>query len=163
MITCEGKYDPYHKALDLEIDNYSAMIAIGGDGTFSEMVNGMLSRPDNKRVPVGLIPTGQCNDMGRSLNQCKAKISRAIDAIALGEAVPVDTTRVLIDHDSEANLPEGVARLKYCRHMVSNSSLSMPAKLADGASSFRGVCGASAFSFMSFMNMMSCGFVQEQY
>ena len=101
--------------------------------------------------------------MAHSLNLSKAKISRAIDAIARGEAVPVDTTRVLIDHDSEANLPDGIARLKYCRHMVSNSSLSMPATLADRASSFRGVCGASAFSFQSFFSMMSCGFVQEQY
>ena len=75
----------------------------------------------------------------------------------------MDTTRVLIDHDSEESLPEGIDRQKFCRHMVSSSSLSMPAKLADGASSFRGVCGASAFGFMSFMNMMSCGFVQEQY
>jgi diacylglycerol kinase family enzyme len=27
--------DPYRKAFDLEMDNFSAMIAVGGDGTFN--------------------------------------------------------------------------------------------------------------------------------
>jgi len=66
-IMCEENLDPYRKAYDLEIDNFSAMICVGGDGTFNQMVNGMLARPDKKRLPVGIIPTGQSNDMARSL------------------------------------------------------------------------------------------------
>ena len=32
---CESNMDPYRRALDLTIDNYSAMIAVGGDGTLN--------------------------------------------------------------------------------------------------------------------------------
>lgn len=55
---CELDLDPYRKALEIDLNQYSCLIAVGGDGTFNQMVNGMLLRPDKKRVPVGLIPTG---------------------------------------------------------------------------------------------------------
>ena len=55
---CELDLDPYRKALEIDLTQYSCLIAVGGDGTFNQMVNGMLLRPDKKRVPVGLIPTG---------------------------------------------------------------------------------------------------------
>ena len=64
---CEENLDPYRKAIELDIDQFSAIIAVGGDGTFNQMVNGMLARPDKKRLPVGLIPTGTSNDLARSI------------------------------------------------------------------------------------------------
>ena len=65
------------------------------------MINGMLARPDKQRVPVGLIATGQCNDIGRSLGIKKEKFESAIENIVNGEAVAMDTTRVLLDTDEE--------------------------------------------------------------
>jgi len=35
IIVCENNLDPFNKAFDLSIDNYSALIAVGGDGTFN--------------------------------------------------------------------------------------------------------------------------------
>jgi len=76
----------------------------------------------------------------------------------------MDTTRVLLDNDSESSVPAGEERLAYCRHMLSNAALSMPAKLTQSAESWKGCCGSSsAFSFSSYMASFSCGFVQEQY
>ena len=40
-----------------------AIIAVGGDGTFFEVLNGM-----NTKVPLGLIPAGTGNDFARTLN-----------------------------------------------------------------------------------------------
>ena len=130
------------------------------------MVNGMLARPDKKRIPVGLIPTGQCNDIARSFGIYKENIEAAIDNIANGEAVAMDTTRVLLDNDndSESGLPAGEERLALCRHMLSNASLSMPAKIMNGAEGWRGYCGQSAsFSLSAYMSTLSCGFVQDHY
>jgi len=146
--------DPYRKALELDIGAYSCMIAVGGDGTFNQMVNGMLARPDLARIPVGLIPTGQSNDMARSLGLSSEMIASAIDNIAKGEAIPVDTTRVLLDHEAESGLPDGEERLNYCRHMLSNSSLSMPAKLANGT---------FGFTVSTYLQAFMCGFVQDTY
>jgi len=84
------------------MDNFSALIAVGGDGTFNQMVNGMLARPDKKRLPVGLIPTGKSNDMARSIGLQAGAIDLAIDYIVKGEVIAVDTTRVLLDHDTES-------------------------------------------------------------
>lgn len=111
MIVCEADLDPFTKTLELEIDNYSALIAVGGDGTFNQMINGMLARPDNKRLPVGLVPTGQSNDMARSLGIALESAVSAIENIAKGEAIGIDTTRVLIDRSSESGLATDTERL----------------------------------------------------
>ncbi len=44
---------------------YDLIVAIGGDGTLSETVNGVMQ--GEKNIPIGYIPTGSTNDMARSL------------------------------------------------------------------------------------------------
>lgn len=51
----------------MDIDAYSALIIVGGDGSIHEVLNGMLHREDKKRLPVGFIPNGTGNDMCRGL------------------------------------------------------------------------------------------------
>ena len=41
-------------------------MAVGGDGTYHEVVNGMLHRADKRRLPVGFIPNGSGNDTLRA-------------------------------------------------------------------------------------------------
>ena len=163
IIVCENNLDPFNKAFDLSIDNYSALIAVGGDGTFNQMVNGMLARPDKKQIPVGLIPTGQSNDTARSLGIHVGGLLHSLETIAKGETITIDTTRVLLDHDSENSVPYGVDRLQFCRYMISNSTLSMPAKIANGAETWKGFCGGSSYSIATYLQAFSCGFVQDTY
>jgi len=163
LIVCEQDLDPFTKTLELEIDNYSALIAVGGDGTFNQMINGMLARPDKKRLPVGLVPTGQSNDMARSLGITLESAVSAIENIAKGEAIGIDTTRVLIDRSSESGLATDTERLSQCRHMLSNASLSMPARIANGANTWKGCFGSSAFGLSTFLQGVSCGFVEDCY
>ena len=112
----------------------------------------MLAREDKKRLPIGLIPTGQSNDTARSLGIPLDDVVKAIDHIKKGEAIAVDTTRVLLDHDSESSVPEGDFRLNFCRHMLSNASLSMPAKITNSSSTWKGCCGSGgAFSFTTYL------------
>ena len=162
-MTCEQNLDPFRIVSELEIDNYCALVAVGGDGTFNQMINGMLARPDKKRLPVGLVPTGQSNDFARSIGLSAEGTVAAIEAIVKGEAVAVDTIRVLIDHDSESAVPQGEERMGYCRHMLSNASLSMPARIANGANTWKGCFGTSAFSLSTYLQAFSCGFVEDTY
>jgi len=46
----------------MDLDRVSALVAVGGDGTFHEVVNGMLQRPDKRRVPIAFIGNGSGND-----------------------------------------------------------------------------------------------------
>jgi diacylglycerol kinase family enzyme len=53
------QYAGHAKDLANTLDLKDAVCAIGGDGTMHEIVNGMMSRQDGRRVPIGMIPGGQ--------------------------------------------------------------------------------------------------------
>lgn len=46
----------------MDIDRYSALVGVGGDGTFHEVANGLLHRPDKKRIPIAFVGNGSGND-----------------------------------------------------------------------------------------------------
>ena len=45
----------------LDFIGYDGLCAIGGDGTMYELINGMLKRDDNHKIPIGLITGGTGN------------------------------------------------------------------------------------------------------
>ncbi len=68
-----------------EASDCTAIIAIGGDGTFYEVLNGM----DTKNVPIGLIPAGTGNDFARTLG-ITIDIDKCLDNIIGEEPVYLD-------------------------------------------------------------------------
>ena len=48
-------------AKTLDFVGYDGLCAIGGDGTMYELINGMLKRDDNHKIPIGLITGGTGN------------------------------------------------------------------------------------------------------
>ena len=48
-------------AKTLDFVGYDGLCAIGGDGTMYELINGMLKRDDNQKIPIGLITGGTGN------------------------------------------------------------------------------------------------------
>lgn len=67
--------DSLVKARECDIDQYSALGAVGGDGTLHEVMNGMLKRPDKKRVPLIFIGNGSGNDFLRNFEVTNYKQS----------------------------------------------------------------------------------------
>ncbi len=61
-------------------DDYDLVVCSGGDGTLDEVVTGMMRR--EKKIPIGYIPAGTCNDFARSL-QIPSNMRRAAE-IAVG-------------------------------------------------------------------------------
>lgn len=47
-------------------DNFDLIVCCGGDGTFHEVINGIIRL--GKQIPIGYIPTGTTNDLAKSLN-----------------------------------------------------------------------------------------------
>jgi len=78
LLHCEKHMDPFTITKELDIDQYSALICMGGDGSFNQMINGMLARSDKKRLPVGLIPAGLSNDFARSIGLSPESTDKAI-------------------------------------------------------------------------------------
>lgn len=52
-------------AYEASVREYRWIIAVGGDGTIHEVLNGMLSNPNNQSI-LGLIPAGTANDYAAS-------------------------------------------------------------------------------------------------
>lgn len=59
--------------------NYDMVVAIGGDGTFNEVVDGLLL--SGIKIPVGYIPAGSTNDFGSSLGIPKNLLMAARDIV----------------------------------------------------------------------------------
>jgi len=120
--------DTFTYAYELEIEKYSLLVAAGGDGTYHEVINGMLMRKDGKKLPIGLIPNGSGNDLCNSFHL--KTLEDALDAICNKSILSIDSVRVLVDREDEEGLPDGIERMSHMRHMVNNTLLSFPAKVA---------------------------------
>ena len=59
----ETEYAGHARDISCEIpfEGFAGLCAIGGDGTMHEMVNGIMSRKDGIRIPIGLITGGTGN------------------------------------------------------------------------------------------------------
>ena len=79
-------------AKTLDLSGYDGLCAIGGDGTFFEMVNGMLKRDDGQIFPLGLITGGTGNAFMHDLN-CLDPIEAA-ERIIKGSLRPIDIAKV---------------------------------------------------------------------
>ena len=55
-------------AREFDITKYNGLLIIGGDGTFHEVINGLLNRSDQKKIPIGIIPAGSGNSFMHDLD-----------------------------------------------------------------------------------------------
>lgn len=70
-------------------DGRTGVLACGGDGTFHEVINGVMSRPEGIEVTVGLAPSGRCNDFAKALGLTEAA-DGIRDLILAGNSKQVD-------------------------------------------------------------------------
>ncbi len=81
-------------------EGYDVVVAAGGDGTVSEVVNGLLAASgDSPTAPLGVIPLGTGNDFS-DMTAIPRDISESIKTIAAGHTVPIDAGRVSLDGES---------------------------------------------------------------
>jgi YegS/Rv2252/BmrU family lipid kinase len=77
-------------------DDGVRVVAVGGDGTAHEVVNGIAGT----RAVLGLVPIGSGNDLARAL-EIPSAVERALDVIARGRTARIDLGR--FDHRWFAN------------------------------------------------------------
>ncbi|KAH8345874.1 hypothetical protein KR067_008164 [Drosophila pandora] len=92
------------------LDAWCCVIAVGGDGLFHEIVNGLLQREDWAHVlphlALGIIPCGSGNGLARSIAHCynepyfsKPVLGAALTVIS-GRSSPMDVVRVQLQSRS---------------------------------------------------------------
>ncbi|MBD3288415.1 YegS/Rv2252/BmrU family lipid kinase [candidate division KSB1 bacterium] len=73
---------------DVYVDNYNGIVAVGGDGTLFEIINGLLKTHSELSVPLGQIPVGTGNSFIRDLGILT--LQDAYDKILAQKTRPVD-------------------------------------------------------------------------
>ncbi|CQR72636.1 Diacylglycerol kinase [Sporomusa ovata DSM 2662] len=101
------------------------LIVSGGDGTVHQVINAMLT--ENVDLPVGIIPSGTCNDFSSHVS-CDKNLSRCLSAVTGGQWRMVDVGKVnqeyflnvasaglltSVAHSVDASLKNTVGRLAY--------------------------------------------------
>jgi len=61
---------------------YDGIIAAGGDGTLFEVINGYYKNQSDRRIPIGILPTGTGNAFSRDLGVEIGQWRKAVDLIA---------------------------------------------------------------------------------
>ena len=83
-------------AEQLDFTGYDGLISIGGDGTLNEVVNGLMYRKDEIKIPIGLIPGGSGNSFMHDLDLINPV--DAANAIINGNTRKVDLAEIKINH-----------------------------------------------------------------
>lgn len=76
---------------------YELVIAMGGDGTVHEVINGIMQLPENKRPILGVVPVGSGNDFAHAIGipkQADHALAHALD----GEASAMDLGLMTDEH-----------------------------------------------------------------
>ena len=107
MMPTQKAFDTFEFANSIDLSKYSAILAVGGDGSFYEVVNGMLMREDGLNLPVGLVPNGSGNTTSYLLGI--ESVEEALDTVVTATASKFDVTRVLADSEREEDVPTGKA------------------------------------------------------
>jgi diacylglycerol kinase (ATP) len=78
-------------------EGYELVIAMGGDGTVHEVVNGLMQIPEEKRPVLGVVPVGSGNDFAHAINVPK-RADHALAQALQGEATSIDLGLMTDEH-----------------------------------------------------------------
>jgi len=76
---------------------YDMVIAMGGDGTVHEVVNGLMQLPEDKRPILGVVPVGSGNDFAHAIG-VPLRSDLALAHALNGKPSPVDIGLMTDDH-----------------------------------------------------------------
>jgi YegS/Rv2252/BmrU family lipid kinase len=76
------------------LDGYDLVVAMGGDGTVHEVVNGLMLVSEEKRPALGVVPLGSGNDFAHAVG-VPPEADRALALALEGEPSPVDMIRMV--------------------------------------------------------------------
>jgi YegS/Rv2252/BmrU family lipid kinase len=79
-------------ARTLDLSPFDALCLIGGDGTIHDVINGLLQRDPDTRIPLGIIPAGTGNSV--LLHMGCTSWRQALDRILASQPRAIDVARV---------------------------------------------------------------------
>jgi YegS/Rv2252/BmrU family lipid kinase len=80
-------------AAEAAAEDYEVIVAIGGDGTLHEVVNGVMDLPPGQRPTIGAVPIGSGNDFSFNVG-VQFEREKSMERIFEGQALPVDVGEI---------------------------------------------------------------------
>ena len=74
---------------------YPSMVCLGGDGTLSDVISGLMRLPEEKRPHLGYIPMGTANDVANTLDLPMRQPQRAAERILKGSPLDYDVGEIV--------------------------------------------------------------------
>lgn len=94
LVVTEGQDHALQLAAEAGTKGYTTVIAAGGDGTISEVVNGLIQASSNSTpLPLGIMPLGSANDLVLNLG-LPVDLEQAAQVIAAGKLRRIDIGKV---------------------------------------------------------------------
>jgi diacylglycerol kinase (ATP) len=69
------------------------VVAVGGDGTINEVVNGLMALPETRRPALGILPSGSGSDFVRSIG-VPHELPRALEILGRGKSKRIDVGEI---------------------------------------------------------------------
>ncbi len=76
-----------------DFNSFDGIVSAGGDGTLFEVVNGYYLNKSEKRIPIGVLPTGTGNAFARDLELKASDWEKAIEIIKQNQVKKIDVGR----------------------------------------------------------------------
>lgn len=117
-----GPDDATRIARELASGGAETIVAVGGDGTVNEIINGMIQdgAPVNASTRLMVLPCGTGKDLGRTLGT--GQVETAIEALRAGSTAQIDLGAITFQN------PEGVELTRYFANVA---DLGLGASVAD--------------------------------
>ena len=100
-LTWSGTVYPTHAielARQAAEEGYDLVVAMGGDGTAHEVMNGLMQVPENKRPMMGIVPIGSGNDFAYSMGITKKSAHALAHALKAENVESVDIGKMTDEH-----------------------------------------------------------------
>ena len=73
---------------------FDRLVCLGGDGTLSDVISGLMQLPPEARPPLGYIPMGTANDVASTLDLPRGRPLEAALDVLNGQQMPYDVGRI---------------------------------------------------------------------
>ena len=140
-------------AEEIDFGAHSALVAVGGDGTAHEVINGVLNRRDKLKLPICFVPNGSGNDLVGCLGV--KSVDQALEWLVRGDLVKMDVNKVLLDYEDEADIPETENRAQKFRYSVINAAVGYIAKVTHLAVNHKPFAGKNCYITAATVNFFS--------
>ncbi|MFO7820566.1 MAG: diacylglycerol kinase family protein [Lentisphaeria bacterium] len=115
------------------LQDYDTVVAVGGDGTINEVIDGLMQR-EHSDLQMGVLYSGTSPDFCR-FHAIPLEVSRAVDVLASGKTTPVDIVRI------RCRSADGSERIS---HFASSCNIGLGGCIARTSNRVRKVFGDTA-------------------